>query len=303
MMRFWNEAEGRLGDAPSERWIDVDDPDEPDRDRLAALGVQRELVLHALDTHELPRTLQRGAATLVVLRYSVELGEGGAMPYAARPLGVVLLDGRVVTIGRGHQDVVGAAAERCPPTRSVQGFVLAIFAVVAERFLQHLERIDEHARELEERLQRSLDNREVMRLLHLQRSLTVFSTSLDLDEEALVRLREEHFRAPLPENAEALEDALVELRQAKHVAAVSSNLLGEMMDAFASIISNNLAVVVKVLSMVAVVLVVPTIIGTFYGMNVRLPLQDEPWVFWFLIAGSVVLSALVASWLWRRKWL
>jgi magnesium transporter len=180
--------------------------------------------------------------------------------------------------------------------------VLAVFAIVAERFLAHLDEIDGRVNALEERLQQSLDNREVMRLLHLQRSLMMFATSLDLNEDVLATVRDQLI-GDATEDVEVLEDALVELRQAKHVAATSSNMLSEMMDAFASIISNNLSVVVKLLSAMAVVLVVPTIIGTFYGMNVKLPLQEHPVAFWIIVATSTALSVFAAVWFWRRRWL
>jgi magnesium transporter len=288
-------------DLPASGWLDVDDPGDDERRPLEELGIPPELVDHALDDDELPRTLRRGEATLVVVRSSRPAADDARMPFCCPPLGIVLVGERVVTIGRRNGDVLGRAAARWSPDAGARGLMIAIFAVIAERFLAHLAELERRVDELEERLQESQENAEVMGLLRIQRSLTVFATSLEMNEGALAWVRE----GVLDDGRHhaALEDALTELRQARQLASTSSHLLGGMMDAFASIISININEVAKLLSALAVVLFSATLLATIYGMNVRLPLADRPDAFWLLAAMSGALAAAPALWFWRNGWL
>ena len=100
-----------------------------------------------------------------------------------------------------------------------------------------------------------------------------------------------------------LEDVLIEIRQAIDVGTISRDILSEMMDAFASIISNNLNIVMKFLAAFTVILTFPVLIASVYGMNVLLPLQHHEYAFWLVVAGSLLLSVVVAAALRRKRWL
>lgn len=304
MIRVFEAATGRLAETaqlPPEGWIDVDDPSDAERARLEELGVRGDLVAHALDLDELPRAVRRGQAVLVVVRRSEPCDADASMPYRCVPLGIVLLGRHIVTIGRGNVALLSAAAARYPARSDDHGFVLGLFVVVAEQFLRHLAELDRQVDELEEQLWESHANLEVRRLLRCQRSLMVFARSLEMNEDALASLRE--LLPSCSVDREVLDDALTETRQAKQLASTSGNLLSAMLDAFTSIVSNNLNQVVRLLSALAVVLVVPPIVGTFYGMNVRLPFAEHPGAFWIVVVISVLLTALPLAYFRRRRWL
>jgi magnesium transporter len=106
-----------------------------------------------------------------------------------------------------------------------------------------------------------------------------------------------------PADADLLDDMITENQEARKMAEIDSNILSQMMDAFASIISNNLNVVMKFLASITVVLIVPQIHGTFYGMNVGLPIKEHPFAFFVKVGLSVMLAALIGFIFWKRKWL
>jgi magnesium transporter len=119
----------------------------------------------------------------------------------------------------------------------------------------------------------------------------------------LERLQRTRFLELEPEEEDNLDDVLTENYEAMEMAEVASDMLGQTMDAFASIIANNLNVVMKFLAAVTIVLIIPQIIATFYGMNVMLPMEDVPSAFYLLVGLSAVLSAIVAYFLWKKGWL
>jgi len=106
-----------------------------------------------------------------------------------------------------------------------------------------------------------------------------------------------------PEDVDLLDDVLTEIRQAIDVTGISENILSQMMDAFASIISNNLNVVMKFLTSMTIVISLPTLIASFYGMNVRLPGQDHPYVFPLTLLVSLMISLIVVIIFWKKEWL
>jgi len=152
------------------------------------------------------------------------------------------------------------------------------------------------------RLQRSLRNEEVLELLKHQKSLVYFTTGLKSNELTLDRLQSSHLFEKYPEDQELLADVLTEIQQALEMASISENILSQMMDAFASIISNNLNVVMKFLASMTILLSLPSLVASIYGMNVGLPLQQHPQAFVFVMGLSLAISIVVAIIFWRKDW-
>ncbi|RMG02233.1 MAG: magnesium transporter CorA family protein, partial [Acidobacteria bacterium] len=155
---------------------------------------------------------------------------------------------------------------------------------------------------LEDQLQKSTRNREVLELLKYQKSLTYFTTALKANELMLDRLDRSQLFKAYPEDEDLLDDVITENQQAIEVTSITSNILSGMMDAFASIISNNLNAVMKFLAAITIVLSLPTIVASFYGMNVELPLQEHPLAFLFTIAISLALTIVVIIIFIRMDW-
>ncbi|MCX6069655.1 MAG: magnesium transporter CorA family protein, partial [Chloroflexi bacterium] len=182
-------------------------------------------------------------------------------------------------------------------------FLLHIFLVAAQQYLTHLRAINKTVDVLEDKLQLSLRNREVLELLKYQKSLTYFTTALKANELMMARLQKSQLFRMYPDDEELLEDALTEIGQAIEMTNISSGILSAMMDAFASIISNNLNVVMKVLTSVTIVLALPTMVGSIYGMNIDLPLQEHPLAFWYVMGAALIVSIGVVIVFIRKDWL
>jgi magnesium transporter len=146
-------------------------------------------------------------------------------------------------------------------------------------------------------------NHALMGLLKYQKSLVYFTTALRSNQVMLERLQRSQFFKTYPDDEDLLEDVITENQQAIEMTNIASNILSSMMDAFASIISNNMNIVIKLLTAVTIVLTLPTLISSFYGMNVTLPMQDWPYTAWLILAVSVGMALLVARVFVKRDWM
>jgi magnesium transporter len=289
---------------PDRGWVHAADPTAEECAALRAAGVPHEFLAHALDPDELARLDHEAGAVLVILRVPWMNDGGEGIPYRSVTLGIVIRHEVVLTIERHATGVVDAlvAARAVTPERPTR-FLLLLILSVAARFLERLRAIDHEVERLEGELQASLRNREVLALLRYQKSLVHFTTALDSDQLLLERLqRDERFRIPA-EDRDLLEDTIIEVRQASEMATIAGNILGEMMDAFASIISNNLNVVVKLLTGLTLVLSIPTMISSLYGMNVALPGARHPGAFAAIVLASLAIAGATAALFSRRRWL
>ena len=177
-------------------------------------------------------------------------------------------------------------------------FVLRLMLRVAQRFLQFLKQIDKLSSSLEKQLRKSMKNKELINLLDVEKSLVYFSTSLKSDETTLEKLMRGKYIKLYEDDQDLLEDVLIEIKQSIEMSSIYLNILSGTMDAFASVISNNLNIVMKVLASVTIVISIPNIIAGFYGMNVEgLPLSQ---FFWFPILLSGIIMAVVAFILHKR---
>jgi len=270
-------------------------------------GAPPELARHALDTDELSRVDRDVSGAMLVVLRAPSVRRAPRTPLKTTALSVVLTRGFVVTMASPDLDLdvkaagaaVGVQPDEVSPVRVLVGLVLA----TADRFLHHLQLLDAAVTELEGELQVSLRNAELRGLLTHQKSLVHFRTALGSNMIMLERLaRDVHVRAT-DEERELLDDAIVEMRQAAETAKVASDILGEMMDAFASIISNNLNVVMKVMTALTIIIAVPSMMAAFYGMNVALPAQHSEHAFALIASVSVVVVGLIAVVFRRARWL
>ncbi len=152
-------------------------------------------------------------------------------------------------------------------------------------------------------LQESLKNKELIQLLNLKKSLVYFSTSLRSNAIVLDKILKFQPLRMYPDDTDLLEDVIIENRQAIDMANTYSTILSETMDAFASLISNNFNSILRFLTSITIILAVPTMIASFIGMNVPVPLQDDPNGFLILVLLSLVISGLLAAIMMRKDWL
>jgi magnesium transporter len=183
-------------------------------------------------------------------------------------------------------------------------FILQILYRNASMYLRYLRIIDKKSEQVEEQLHLSPRNQELIELLELQKSLVYFTTSLKSNETVLEKLLKLDSIKKYPEDSELLDDVIIENTQAIEMANIYSGILKSTMDAFASVISNNLNDVMKVLSVITIVMSIPTIVFSAYGMNLNLngmPFSGTVWGFLIIILLSVGLSIIAALYLSKKK--
>ena len=309
MITFLKSAENRLdviGDVTQNCWIHVVDPTTDEIERLAALGVPQDFITYPLDLDERSRTEREDdGTTLILIRIPFYESDKADVPFGTIPLGIILTDRFMLTVCRRQNDILQEFASgriRGLSTAKRYRFVLRLLLHTASKYLLDLREINKTVDVLEDRLQASMRNKEVLDLLKYQKSLVYFTTALRGNQLVLERLQRGQMFRMYPEDEDLLEDVITENQQAIEMVNISSNILSSMMDAFASIISNNLNVVMKFLASVTIVLSIPTIITSFYGMNVGLPGEGWRWTFLAILAAMAVTSLVVVAIFTKRDW-
>jgi magnesium transporter len=171
---------------------------------------------------------------------------------------------------------------------------------VSTDYLKYLKHIDKKSELIEKSLHKSMRNKELYKLLDLSKSLVYFNTSLKSNETVLERLLTGKFIKLYEEDADLLDDTIIENKQAIEMATIYSSILSGTMDAFASIISNNQNEVMKFLAAMTIVMAIPNMVYSFFGQNFSFPLQSNPFMWLYVLAGSAVISMVIAYILWRR---
>jgi magnesium transporter len=182
-------------------------------------------------------------------------------------------------------------------------FILHLLHLTASKYLSYLREINKALDTLEDQLKASTRNKELHGILRYQKSLVYFTEALRSNELMMERLQRGQFFTTYPDDEDLLEDALTENQQAIAMTSIATEILSSTMDAFASIISNNVNIVMKFLAAATIILMVPNILSGFWGMNVDVPFTNWPWAFPAIMAVSILLAVLVARIFIRRDWM
>ena len=289
-------------------WINVTDPSELEMETLEReYGVTRDAINDILDLDERSRYEREDEYELLIVRIPEEAPED-EVPYVTIPVGIILTESHIITVCRRDNNLTDELIHgmvRSIDPNDKASFVLRIMLRAAVHYLRHLKAINRSTREIERELQKSIKNNELVKLLNMEKSLVYFATSLKGNELLLEKLQKTQrgFLSNRGEELEELlEDVVTENRQAIEMANIYSNILSGLMDAFASVISNNLNVVMKRITSISLILMIPTLIASVYGMNINLPFQDSPLAFLGIVAGSVVLSIVGVGIFLRKRY-
>ena len=285
-------------------WIKVVDPTAEEVQKLANWGLDADYVNYSLDLDEMPRIERDDEYTFILIRIPHRQPDND-IPYTTIPLGIMIKGNMVVTICRYEKDMFKVLADgkyRLLKTGKRYRFALYIFLETATRYLTHLREINRITETLEDQLQKSTRNREVLELLKYQKSLTYFATALRSNEVMMERVQRMQIFNYYEDDQDLLEDVLTENQQAIQMTSINTEILSSMMDAFASIISNNLNGVMKALAALTIILNLPAIVAAFYGMNVALPGENHPSAFLTVIGLAVGLTAVATFIFYKRDW-
>ena len=287
-------------------WIHLGDPSGTEIDAVSAeLGIDAELLRAPLDEEESAHIdYEEGVNTIIVdIPHIVPTNDG--FSYETIPLGVFLTPENIITVCLEET----ALAEdfwsnrvRDFDTAKKTRFLLQLLYRNATKYLRYLRMIDKASDRLENRLHKSMRNRELIQMLRLSKSLVYFSTSLKANEVILEKIMRSHNILKYEEDSDLLEDVIIENKQAIEMAGIYMEILSGTMDAFASLVSNNLNIVTKFLASMTIVMAIPSIFSGFWGMNfASMPFLNNSWGFYIVLGISLVATAVVTAVFWKKK--
>lgn len=285
-------------------WVKAIDPMPDEVQQLMNWGVDVDYINYSLDLDEMPRIERDEDYTFILLRVP-HYQPDNDIPYITIPLGIMIRGNTVITLCRYDKDMFKVLANgkyRLLKTGKRYRFALYIFLETATRYLTHLREINRTTEAIEDQLQKSTRNRELMELLKYQKSLTYFATALRSNEVMMERAQRTQIFNYYEEDQDLLEDVLTENQQAIQMTSINTEILSSMMDAFASIISNNLNGVMKALAALTIIVNMPTIVASFYGMNVNLPFDQHPSAFLIVLGMALALTAVATYIFYKRDW-
>lgn len=285
-------------------WVNLANPNEEEINKvIEMLGAESDYLKAALDEEERARIESDNGQTLIIVDIPIADQDGKMSVYTTIPLGIIILKHAIITVCLKEETLLGDFINKKVKTFFTQyktRFVLQILFKNATRYLQYLKHIDKTSNRIEQDLHKSMKNKELIQMLKLQKSLVYFSTALKANEVVLEKLTKYEHIKYYPEDTELLEDVIIENKQAIEMATIYSNILTGTMDAFASVISNNLNIVMKFLTSITIVMAIPTMVSSFFGMNVDLPLT-APYSFWLILGIAVLLCVAAVFTLSRKK--
>ena len=307
MISYYKTLEGKITPIAEYEpgcWINVIDPTE---DEILGLIDDHDLVTDfisaALDEEESSRIESEDGTTLIIMDLPVVDKNNDNITYYTMPVGIMITDTSVITVCLKENPVISEFAEgvvKGVHTNLRTQFVLHLMLRVATRYLQYLKQIDKISDHVEKELRKSMKNKELIQLLEISKSLVYCASALKADEITMEKMMRGRYVKLYEEDQDLLDDVIIELKQAIEMANIYLNILSGMMDAFASVISNNLNIVMKVLASITLLMSIPTIISGLYGMNVaNIPVQN----FWFPVGLSVVAMLVAGYVLYRKKML
>ncbi|MFH0812172.1 MAG: CorA family divalent cation transporter [Pseudomonadota bacterium] len=288
-------------------WINVVSPGQEELNFLSQqFNIPYDFLTASLDIDEIARTEIENNITLIILKTPFFDKDSPDVFYFTVPIGIILANDLIITICSKESEIIlDFIKNRVKNFSTVKRyrFVLQLFLRTTLLYLQYLKQINNAANIIQKKLEQSSKNMQLIKLLNIEKSLVYFTTSLKSNAFMLERLQKMNVLGVDAENKDLFEDITTESKQAIEMANIYSDILSGMMDAFASIISNNLNIVMKALTLITIIITIPILLASLYGMNVKLPLQDSPYAFLIVILASIVLALIGISFFIKRKWL
>lgn len=286
-------------------WINIIAPSEEELILISKkTGVPLEFLKASLDDEEASRIDIEDNNMLVIVDIPFTEMEDNSLTYDTYPLGIIHTDKYLITVCLKNSKILSDFVNgkiRSFYTFKKSRFILQILNRISTYYLLYLRQIDKKSLMIEKRLHKSMKNRELIQLHSLEKSLVYFSTSLKANEITLEKMLKIDIMQKYEEDKDVLEDVIIENKQAIEMTEIYSNILASTMDFFASVISNNLNIVMKVLASVTILLAIPTIIGGIFGMNVAFPYDPEdPAIFYIIMISTLGICGVVA-WILYKK--
>ena len=309
MIRIYKNLEGQLQELQHPEvgcWINITGSDPTDREWIEQnLGEISESLIDFQDVDEMSRVEKEDDYLTIILRIPHFSGVDSDKPFVTIPLVIILTDELIITACTEESVIISEFVKgrvKGAATVKRNRFLLLLLWKTANRYLLHLRNINKIVEELEDELENSLQNKEIMALLKYEKALIYYTTALKSNEAMMERLKRMLIFRAYEEDMELLEDVLIENLQAIEMTNISQNILAQMTEAYSSIINNNMNNVIKFLTLVTICISLPTLISSFYGMNISLPGQDSEKAFFVIIAFSVGMVLATILFFRKKRW-
>ncbi|WP_242671012.1 magnesium transporter CorA family protein [Flavobacterium aquidurense] len=286
-------------------WINIESPSASEKKYLLEeLQIPEAFYNDIEDIDERPRIEIEDGWALIIMRVPIK-SDDVKLPFQTIPMGLIFKGDVCVTISFYRTEII-ADFVQYTKRKNIHikdnfDLVLRLLLSSSVWYLKYLKQINQKIKLAEDNLEKSIKNEELQALLQIEKCLVFFITSLKGNHVLFHRIKNlkahrEHFDPDL------LEDVDIELGQAQDTANIYSNILTGMMDAYASVISNNMNNIMKQMTSISIILMIPTLIASLYGMNVPNGLEESKYGFWILLFVSVILSSVGAFLFKRRRW-
>ena len=289
-------------------WINMVAPTEEEIKKVCKnVNIEEDFIRYALDYEEKARIdyEEDDNTILFIIDVPVIEVESGNKVYSTMPIGIIFVrDDYFITVSLTDNYIIQELEKKKNVvTYKKSRLLLQIFYSNSERFLSLLKRLNKETEVAEGVLKNSMKNKELLKLLSLKKSLVYFTTSLKSNEVVMEKTLRGNLIKLYEEDEDILDDAIIENKQAIEMSRIYSDILTETLDAYASIISNNLNGAMQFLTAITIILAIPTMISSYWGMNVPVPLQDNPFGFVVIVLFSLIIGLIAIIWLRRKQML
>ena len=291
-------------------WINMIAPSDDEIKTVCEnINIQEDFIRYALDPEERARIdyEEDDGTTLILADVPIIEKDEDQKEYSTIPVGFIIVrDEYFITVSLMENQVIrrmNPMKNKSVATYKKSRLVLQCLYVNSEIYLNLLKKINRETEIAEKELRQTRKNKSLLRLLSLEKSLVYFTTSLKANEVVMERMNRGKVIKLYEEDEDLLEDVLIENKQAMEMSKIYSDILSGVMDAYSSIISNNLNGVMKILTEITIIISVPTMISSFWGMNVKVPMQDNPWGFAIILIASILIGIIVTIILKRKDYL
>lgn len=286
-------------------WINVECPTQAERlFLLNEIGVPESFLESVADPDERPRFDREDEWLMTIIRIPLVIKSEAKTEYRTIPFGIMTKSDVIVTLSHAHTemipDFIEHSVKRHIKVTTQPDFVLRLIFSSTYWYQNYLKDMSAALNSVEPHMRKSVRNEDLFGLMDLQKGLVFFSTSLRGNSTLTEHLDKLYADDCAPE---LLEDVGIELTQAQNTVDIYMKILGDTVETFASVISNNMNEIMKKLTGISIVMMIPTLIASFYGMNVDIGLPDNPTVFWLIVVVSMALASIIFFILRRLKWL
>jgi len=306
MITYWETGTSftRLNEFQPKCWINSQElTNEEVEELISEYKVPRDFIMDVLDIDERSRIEVDEDMVMIILRVPLN-NQNNGIPFITVPLGIFISGDQIITICSRKTEIIPSLIKAVNDNKisivNQFDYVLRIFLISAVWFLQFLKEINVQTALIEKDLETATKNKELHRLLSMEKCLVFFITSLKSNEMVLAKMRNGRNMSGIEHDEDLMEDVIIETKQALEMANVYSDIQTGMMDAFASIISNNLNVIMKQLTAVTILLMIPNLVAGLFGMNVPNGFENSSFAFGYVIAISIAL-AVIGIFLFKRK--